>query len=383
MGKPAARLGDMTVHGGSIVVGCPNVLIGGKPAARVGDMHVCPMLNPGTPPPPHVGGPVMPPGVPIVLIGGMPAACIGDMATCAGPPDSIAPPGCPTVLIGTSGGGGGGGGGAGKSGDKAKASEGKGGKGDSEKGESGKGSAASSKAKEEEIEEEEGHFLDVKFFDKGGFPITGPKYSIKTPEDKKSDGNLVGAFKKTGVKEGDYEIELKAITKAEWSKKEAKDGETVKMLVETAGIEDGTKATIEVWEKDFGTGDRLIKIIKDTTITGNSVEAEWMYEYKEDEEDKEDEGEVTKYSSPQYYFIIKTEDNQARSGILDYKDWIEISLEDEDGNPMADEEYILYLSSGEIRKGKLDSKGYKKEKNIPTKNCRIHFPKAGETLLLD
>jgi len=28
-GMPAARIGDSTVHGGSIVVGCPNVIIGG------------------------------------------------------------------------------------------------------------------------------------------------------------------------------------------------------------------------------------------------------------------------------------------------------------------------------------------------------------------
>lgn len=28
-GKPAARLGDTTAHGGSIVVGCPTVMIGG------------------------------------------------------------------------------------------------------------------------------------------------------------------------------------------------------------------------------------------------------------------------------------------------------------------------------------------------------------------
>ena len=27
--KPAARMGDSTAHGGTIVVGCPNVLIGG------------------------------------------------------------------------------------------------------------------------------------------------------------------------------------------------------------------------------------------------------------------------------------------------------------------------------------------------------------------
>lgn len=28
-GKPAARLGDTTAHGGSIVAGCPTVLVGG------------------------------------------------------------------------------------------------------------------------------------------------------------------------------------------------------------------------------------------------------------------------------------------------------------------------------------------------------------------
>lgn len=70
-----------------------------QPAARVGDMHACPMVTPGVPPIPHVGGPIMPPGCPTVLIAGMPAARMGDMATCVGPPDSIVL-GSPTVLIG-------------------------------------------------------------------------------------------------------------------------------------------------------------------------------------------------------------------------------------------------------------------------------------------
>ncbi len=71
----------------------------GQPAARVGDMHVCPMQTPGTPPIPHVGGPILPPGSPTVLIGGQPAARQGDMATCVGPPDVVAM-GSVTVLIG-------------------------------------------------------------------------------------------------------------------------------------------------------------------------------------------------------------------------------------------------------------------------------------------
>jgi len=59
------------------------------PAARIGDLHVCPMVTPGTPPIPHVGGPIAT-GCPTVPIGMMPAARVSDMATCVGPPDSIA-----------------------------------------------------------------------------------------------------------------------------------------------------------------------------------------------------------------------------------------------------------------------------------------------------
>ena len=68
-----------------------------KPAARIGDMHVCPMVTPGVPPIPHVGGPVSM-GAPTVLIGMMPAARSGDMAVCVGPPDTIAL-GSATVMI--------------------------------------------------------------------------------------------------------------------------------------------------------------------------------------------------------------------------------------------------------------------------------------------
>ncbi len=68
-------------------------------AARLNDMHTCPMQTPGTPPVPHVGGPIIGPGEPTVLIEGMPAARIGDNAVCVGPPDVITS-GSTSVLIG-------------------------------------------------------------------------------------------------------------------------------------------------------------------------------------------------------------------------------------------------------------------------------------------
>lgn len=69
------------------------------PAARMTDMHTCPMLTPGLPPIPHVGGPVTGPGVPTVLIGKLPAAVVGDSLVCVGPPDTIIQ-GSVTVMIG-------------------------------------------------------------------------------------------------------------------------------------------------------------------------------------------------------------------------------------------------------------------------------------------
>jgi uncharacterized Zn-binding protein involved in type VI secretion len=95
-GKPAARMGDLTAHGGSIVQGLATVLIANKPAATVTHMHTCPMVTGVVP---HVGGPIIPPNSTTVLIGNMPAARVGDKCTCTGPPDTIAL-GEFTVLIG-------------------------------------------------------------------------------------------------------------------------------------------------------------------------------------------------------------------------------------------------------------------------------------------
>jgi len=48
MGKPAARVGDLTSHGSPLSPGpgSPDVFIGGKPAWRVTDIHSCPLTSP-------------------------------------------------------------------------------------------------------------------------------------------------------------------------------------------------------------------------------------------------------------------------------------------------------------------------------------------------
>jgi len=89
----AARVGDVSTHGGTLIgPGVASVLIGGMPAAVVGDNHVCVL-------PPVAHQPTVSPfpmGSVTVLIGGLPALRAGDVCLCG----AGAVVGCPTVMIG-------------------------------------------------------------------------------------------------------------------------------------------------------------------------------------------------------------------------------------------------------------------------------------------
>jgi uncharacterized Zn-binding protein involved in type VI secretion len=89
---PAARVGDVTTHGGTITgPGVSTVLIGGMPAAVVGDMHACVI-----PPPSHIPVSAFPMGSSTVLISGRPALRTTDTCICG----AMSAVGAPTVVIG-------------------------------------------------------------------------------------------------------------------------------------------------------------------------------------------------------------------------------------------------------------------------------------------
>ncbi len=90
---PAARVGDTTNHGGTILgPGAPTVLIGNLPAAVAGDTHVCSLPPNGHQP----TASVFPAGSATVLIGGVPALRTTDACACG----AMAAVGEPTVMIG-------------------------------------------------------------------------------------------------------------------------------------------------------------------------------------------------------------------------------------------------------------------------------------------
>jgi uncharacterized Zn-binding protein involved in type VI secretion len=335
------------------MIGFPMVLIGGMPAARVGDMHVCPMLNPGVPPPPHVGGPITK-GSMSVMIGNMPAARVGDMLTCAGPPDTIAK-GCPTVLIGDSMSGGGGAGGPGGEKD---------------------GEAQPLASAGGEIES---HYLDVAVIDNGGFPITGAEYELTAPSSDKTVSPLTGSVKEANVDSGSYDIEIRAIVSAKWSKTTAKVGEKVKATAETTGVPAGEKATLEIHVKDSAFPDAVLKTIE-TTVQGDKIEGEWELVVDKDflklQEQKLKGGG---FSAPAYYFVAKTSTLSQRSGLLEYKDDIEFALKDKEGGAIPDKKYRLILPSGEVKEGKLGGGGDAKATDIPPGKLKISINVRDET----
>ena len=305
-----------------------------------------------------VGGPIMPPGAVTVLIGGKPAACVGDMATCSGPPDAIAPPGCPTVLIGPGGGGGGGGGGAGSgaASGTAETAAGEGG---------GAGEAAE--------QEPEGHFLDVKYVDKAGKPITGVGYVVKGPDGKTDSGLLAGRIRRDGVDAGSYEIGLRCISKAEWSVERAKVGDTVTLRAVCAGLESGTKAALKIFVRDYNVPDRVVAELP-AEVANDAIEADWVFAVDEKILRLQSSQQARSgYSSPRFYFVAEAEGCAARSPFLFYSDWLEIRLADSQGKAAAGKAYKVVFPNGEIREGTLDSDGKARLENVPPGKAQIFF----------
>jgi uncharacterized Zn-binding protein involved in type VI secretion len=371
MGKPAARMGDMTMHGGSIVLGIPTVLIGGMPAARLGDMHVCPMMTPGVPPIPHVGGPVTL-GSTGVLIGGMPAARMGDMLVCVGPPDTVAM-GCMTVLIGEASPGGGGGGGAGAPAVAA-----------------AKASAAIASSGNKESTTKQEHWIEFEFKDKAGNEVSGVHYKLTDTDNKESKSVLKtdGRILRDGVKQGQAKVVLIDLYSAAWSKEKAKVGDKVKLTVKSLGIDNGEKVEFRIFVKDINYADHLLTTLE-ANINSDKAEVEW--EMKVDEEYikiVDEKKNIGRYSLPFFYFDAYCNELVAKSPLLYYDDFIELNLVDTDNKPVKNEDYIIYLPNGEVRKGKLDGNGYKKEEKIPPGLCNVIFPnykvgKSNEETIVD
>jgi len=216
---------------------------------------------------------------------------------------------------------------------------------------------------------------------------------LETLETRVYSDRLSGAFEVPPDAKGElsFEIQLKKhklklkadpipvvpagrYSNARWDRKEARRGDTVKMLADAEDVRDGTKVVLQIFEHDDDGGHDPITAIEGV-VTDGVLEGRWDYEYHEDTDSIPTAEEAEQgYSPPEYFFRID-EGEPVDSGLLGFRDFVEISLTLGGDRPAADEEYVLTLPDGSERKGKLDAGGKAVEQKVPPGNFKVRFPR--------
>lgn len=171
------------------------------------------------------------------------------------------------------------------------------------------------------------------------------------------------------------------IKNIKWSTDEARRSEIVNLSAELKKVPNHSEVKLVIYEFDRDGAHDIITEL-DAVVEDGKLDVDWEYEYHEDTDELPTKEEVEKYGGnynpPEYFFTIKLDDfelgkEKQDSGILEFKDWMEISLIDDNGNPVPDVEYELTLPDGEKKTGNLDSEGKAKLENVPPGLCTIKY----------
>ena len=172
------------------------------------------------------------------------------------------------------------------------------------------------------------------------------------------------------------------VTNMKWSAKEARRGEIVTLSADVRGASDETEVAITIYEFDRDSIHDKIAELK-AVVKGQQIKLDWEYQYHEDTDEIPTDAEMKKYgrsyNPPEYFFTVTLENHEfgkkkQDSGILEFKDWVEIELVDGSGSSMKDEDYVLHLADGTERKGKLDQNGHGRENDVPPGEAELEFP---------
>jgi len=120
-------------------------------------------------------------------------------------------------------------------------------------------------------------------------------------------------------------------------------------------------------------------------VRDSKIEVQWEYEYHEDTDEIPTEEELQEYgrhyNPPEYFFMIRFEDVEygegQQSGLLTFKDYVDIELTNGMGEPVADAEYVLTYADGTERRGNLDAEGRARVDDVPPGGYTVMFPDPG------
>ncbi|MBK7092150.1 MAG: hypothetical protein IPH59_10630 [bacterium] len=166
-----------------------------------------------------------------------------------------------------------------------------------------------------------------------------------------------------------------------WSASEARRGDVLTLKADIENVDEEVPAKVIIFEADQdGAHDRICEI--QTIVKNSKITLDWEYEYHEDTDEIPTEEELQRYgrgyNPPEYFFVIEIDKQEfgreQDSGLLTFKDSLEIQANQGDGAVMANEDIIAYLADGTEKRATLDEYGYAKLEGIPPGKCRIEFP---------
>lgn len=171
------------------------------------------------------------------------------------------------------------------------------------------------------------------------------------------------------------DVDDKSVVAAAWRTDYARRGEGVKLEGTTAGISSGTAATLDIYRHDPAGSHSLVEQVS-ATVEDDKVAAEWTFEFEGDVEELPDmiEG-ADEYLPPRYFFELVAESESARSGLLEFKDRMELELVDKDGEALPNLQYTARFADGSEDSGAVDDDGKVTLVEIPP--GRVHLAFAG------
>ena len=163
----------------------------------------------------------------------------------------------------------------------------------------------------------------------------------------------------------------KRIELVTWGQSIVHRGEQVALRGETSGFDDGTAATLRIFARREDGDQELFALPAE--VERDRVEAVWQYEYEGDVADLPDpigrEGDV--YTPVRYYFDLEIDGHLGRSGMLEFRDWIEFEVVDADGRPLAHLAFVVRFADGSQREFRLDEQGRARLNDVPPGNVEL------------
>jgi hypothetical protein len=199
---------------------------------------------------------------------------------------------------------------------------------------------------------------------------------ITVPEKAKDELYAEVKLSKHGISKksrGLYLFPFVDIKNLKWDKQEARRGDILKLSADIKSLADGNEAEIQIWEHDSDLAHDLVTKFP-VIIRNQKIETDWEFEYVEDTDDIPTEEEAERgYNHPEYFFRVVCAGKSADSGLLRFKDWIEIQLLTPEGDVIPNANYVIHLPDGRERRGQTDSTGHGKEEDVPPGIIRVEF----------